>query len=86
MGSDGRRTWYPFKERRPGRGEGDDLRRWTGRLFFAQGAADRGNIFILAQSGRPARQPHGYMLCPVWLDSHFTIEQLKTPVEAGASF
>jgi hypothetical protein len=81
--SDGREACEHFKEPRDRRRQWDDIRRWTGRLAFVQGAAGRGNIFILAESRKPADQPNGYMLCPVWLDSHFTMEALPAPLEKG---
>jgi len=84
--TDGRKMCEPFKEPRDKRKKWDHIRTWKGRLVFVQGAADRGNIFILAENRKPARQLNGYMLCPVWLDSHFTFEGLKAPVKPGTSF
>jgi len=84
--ADGRRVYEPFKEPRDRRKPWDHIRTWRDRLVFVQGAADRGNIFILAESRKPAKQLNGYMLCPVWLDSHFTFEGLKPPVEPGTVF
>ena len=81
--SDGRRMCQFFKEPRGRRQKWDDIRTWKGRLCFVQGAAARGNIFILAESRRPRGQSNGYMLCPVWLDSHFTFEGLRAPLKAG---
>jgi hypothetical protein len=75
-----------FKEPRARRRVGRDIRLWRDRLVLIQGAADRGNIFVLVQNRRPRGQVHGYMLCPIWLDSHFSLEKLKVPVRRGASF
>jgi len=86
MTADGRVMQQFFKEPRLKQRMGSRIQTWRNKLFFAQGSADRGNIFILVENGKPARQPHGYMLCPVWLDSHFSIEDLKAPVRAGRSF
>ena len=86
MMADGRVMQQFFKEPRPRQRLGRRIQTWRNKLFFAQGSADRGNIFILVENAKPARQTHGYMLCPVWLDSHFSIEGLKVPVRAGRSF
>ncbi|HUW81629.1 MAG TPA: hypothetical protein VMZ31_02385 [Phycisphaerae bacterium] len=86
MTADGRVMQEFFKEPRSKQRLGDRIQTWRNTLFFAQGSADRGNIFILVRNARPVRQAHGYMLCPVWLDSHFSIEDLKPPVRAGRSF
>ena len=84
--ADGRRMYEPFKKPRDKRRKWDHIRTWRGRLALVQGAADRGNIFVLAECRRPRGQLNGYMLCPVWLDSHFTFEGLKTPLKPGRSF
>jgi len=86
MTADGRVMQQFFKEPRSRQRLGSRIQTWRNTLFFAQGSADRGNIFILVKNAKPARQTHGYMLCPVWLDSHFSIEGLKPPVRAGRSF
>jgi hypothetical protein len=86
MTAGGRLMQQFFKESRPKQRLGSRVQTWRNKLFFAQGSADRGNIFILVENAKPVRQTHGYVLCPVWLDSHFSIEDLKAPVRAGRSF
>jgi len=86
MTPDGRTMQVFFKEPRDRQVLGDEIHTWRDRLFFAQGASQRGNLFILVQHRRPARQRHSYVLCPIWLDSHFSIENLRPPCKPGDSF
>jgi len=65
---------------------GDAITRWKDRTVLVQGAADRGNVFILARNVAPDGQPHAYRLCRVWLDSHFSVAGLKPPVRAGNTY
>ncbi|MGQ9663003.1 MAG: hypothetical protein ACUVWX_11810, partial [Kiritimatiellia bacterium] len=59
---------------------------WKRRLVLFYGASPHGNVSVTVENIRPARQLHGCMLCPVWLDSHFTVENLQPPVVPGLEF
>ncbi len=86
MDSRGRLMQQFFKEPRGRWRMGTDISPWREKLAFIQGAQSWGNIFVLVENRKPADQQHGYLLCPLWLDSHFKIEGLKPPLEPGASF
>ncbi|MFO7899640.1 MAG: hypothetical protein R6V58_11355, partial [Planctomycetota bacterium] len=86
LSADGGRMHKLFKEPREQQEQWTHFSRWRDRMALVQGSAGRGNILILAESVAPPGQPNGYMLCPVWLDSHFTVENDDTPVAPGTVF
>jgi hypothetical protein len=75
-----------FRERLQSQRSGDPLTEWRDALVFVQGARRRGNVFIYVANRSPVRQDHAYRLCGCWLDSHFSILNLKAPLRPAKAF
>ncbi|MCG3180248.1 MAG: hypothetical protein BIFFINMI_02606 [Phycisphaerae bacterium] len=87
LDADGSETTCFVREPRGRSVVGDQKQHWRRAFFFAQGARERGNVFLLARMPKGAagaRQVGRYVLCRCWLDSHFSLDKLK--LTKGAKF
>jgi hypothetical protein len=81
LSADGGRMATCFKEPRKQQELWSSFTNWKKRLVMVQGASERGNIFLIAENR--TRHSAAYVLCRCWLDSHFMLDKMKTPLKPG---